>query len=238
MRETTFGGLDVRITGGPDRDGGGDGPVVVLLHGFGAPGDDLVSLWRVLDVPREVRFVFPAAPLTFDTGFGLGRAWWMIDMERMHRAILSGLLRDLSAEVPEGLAEAHAKLVAMLDEMQASLGVTGERTVLGGFSQGAMLSLDVALRTERPLGALALMSGTLIAEAEWTPLLSRRTGLRVMQSHGSSDPMLPFSIAERLRDLMKGAGMQVDWVPFRGGHEIPPTIVDHLSALVRLVKSP
>lgn len=235
MRETSFGGLDVRITGGSDRDGGGSGPVVVLLHGFGAPADDLVSLWRVLDVPSEVRFVFPAAPIVFDTGFGLGRAWWMIDMERMHRAILSGASRDLSLEVPEGLADAREKLGAMLDEVERSLGVGGERIVLGGFSQGAMLSLDLALRTDRKLGGLALMSGTIIAETEWTPLFARRAGLPVMQSHGAGDPMLPFAIAERLRDLMTGAGLALDWVPFRGGHEIPPSVVDHLGMLIERV---
>jgi phospholipase/carboxylesterase len=63
MRDETYGGLRVRVTGGRDRRGGGDGPLVVLMHGFGAPGDDLVPLARGLDVPSEVRFAFPEAPL-------------------------------------------------------------------------------------------------------------------------------------------------------------------------------
>ena len=95
--------------------------------------------------------------------------------------------------------------------------------------------LDVALRTDRKLGGLALMSGTLIAEHEWTPLFAARKDLAVMQSHGTGDPMLPFASAERLRDLMTGAGLAVEWVPFRGGHEIPPSVVDQLGALVRRV---
>ena len=58
MKVDTFGGLTVRLTGGADRDGGGSGgTVVVLLHGFGASGSDLVPLWRVLDVPETTRFV-------------------------------------------------------------------------------------------------------------------------------------------------------------------------------------
>ena len=68
MRVHTYGGLEVHIAGGPDREGGGNGPVVILLHGFGAPGDDLVSLWRMLRVPDAVRFVFPVAPLKLDDG--------------------------------------------------------------------------------------------------------------------------------------------------------------------------
>ena len=61
MRQERFGGLNVRITGGTDGKGGGRGPLVLLLHGFGAPGDDLVSLADVLNVPTGTRFVFPKA---------------------------------------------------------------------------------------------------------------------------------------------------------------------------------
>src|ERR1700741_2128069 len=99
MRTAQWAGLEVWIVGGSDREGGGDGPVVVLMHGFGAPGDDLAQLWRVMDVPREVRFVFPAAPLAPRefAPFG-GRAWWMIDVAALQR----GAARDRSGETPQG----------------------------------------------------------------------------------------------------------------------------------------
>src|SRR3954464_13926874 len=83
MRKEQFGELSARVTGGVDGRGGGDGPVVVLLHGFGAPGDDLVDLTTFLHVPAEVRFVFPEAPLLLDGG--PGRAWWMLDMALFER---------------------------------------------------------------------------------------------------------------------------------------------------------
>lgn len=233
MRETRLGSLDVRICGGTDREGGGDGPVVVLLHGFGAPGDDLVPLWRALDVPREVRWVFPAAPLTLPSmGFGMeSRAWWMIDMLALERSIARGEERDLSNERPEGLEEARAKVLEMLDALDGALGPSA--LLLGGFSQGAMLSLDVALHTDRSLAALTLLSGTLLNEAEWGPLLPARAGLPVLQSHGRGDPLLSFSMAERLRDRMSSAGLAVDFVPFSGGHEIPASALAKLQALVR-----
>ena len=72
MNRTILGGLHAVVTGGTDGQGGGDGPVVVLLHGFGAPGDDLVPLTRFLAVPRAVRFVFPAAPLLSAAGLRAG----------------------------------------------------------------------------------------------------------------------------------------------------------------------
>ena len=69
MREERLAGLQTVITGGTDGVGGGDGPVVVLLHGFGAPGAALVPLAGALPVPDGTRFVFPAAPLSLAPSF-------------------------------------------------------------------------------------------------------------------------------------------------------------------------
>lgn len=235
MRETRLGPLDVRICGGADREGGGEGPVVVLLHGFGAPGDDLVPLWRAVDVPREVRWVFPAAPLSLPSmGFGMeSRAWWMIDMVALERSIALGEERDLSQDHPEGLDDARAKVLEMLDALDGALAPSS--LVLGGFSQGAMLALDVALHTERELAGLVQLSGTLLNESEWAPLLPARAGLPVLQSHGRADPLLSFAMAETLRDRLTSAGLEVDFVPFSGGHEIPGAVLDRLQALIRRV---
>ena len=75
MREEQIGGLRARMTGGTDGKGGGQGPLVLLLHGFGAPGDDLVPLADVLNVPAGTRFVFPEGPLSLSFGPGDARAW-------------------------------------------------------------------------------------------------------------------------------------------------------------------
>ncbi len=227
MRHEQLGGLTTRIVGGTDRRGGGKGPVVVLLHGFGAPGDDLVPLWEALAAPAGTRFVFPEGRLSIP--FGPGRAWWMIDLEKIEQDRAAGRMRDPSNETPPGLAEARARVVAFLDELDRRLAVDPRLVVLGGFSQGAMLSCDVALRTARPLAGLALLSGTLLCKSEWIPLMGKRRGLPVLQSHGSDDPLLPFSLAEHLRALLTQAGMAVDWVPFKGGHEIPPMVMAGLS---------
>ncbi|GMV17446.1 MAG: hypothetical protein HS104_12255 [Polyangiaceae bacterium] len=231
MREAVFGSLRVRLAGGSDREGGGSGPLVVLLHGFGAPGSDLVPLWRELSPPPGTRFAFPEAPL----GLGLddARAWWMIDMLKLEAALSRGELRDLTRDVPDGIAEARALVSEMLDGLERELGVEGSRVVLGGFSQGAMLALDVALRSERPLAGLVLLSGTLLAEDEWLPLMPKRAGLPVLQSHGRLDPLLPFAIAERLRDELARAGLPVKFIPFNGGHEIPGSALDGLDQFLR-----
>ena len=225
MRVVDMAGLKVRITGGTDREGAGDGPLVVLFHGFGAPGDDLVSLARVLRAPPGTRFAFPEAPLSLAAlGMPQGRAWWMIDMARMQRVRTPSAIEQMSTEVPDGLAATRDKVVATLDALDAALHPS--KVVLGGFSQGAMLSVDVALRTTRPLAGVVVMSGALIARAEWEALAPKRAGLRVVQSHGNRDPILPFVAGERLAELLKSAGLVQTWVPFSGEHAIPPVVVD------------
>jgi phospholipase/carboxylesterase len=201
----------------------------VLLHGFGAPGDDLVSLQRVMRVPRETRFVFPAGPIALDMMPG-ARAWWNIDMMRLQSAMERGDLRDLSTEEPEGMDEARAKIDALLGELEEKF--APRALVLGGFSQGAMLSCDVALRTERRLDGLVVLSGTLLAKDAWVPKMSRLANKPIFQSHGSNDPLLPFALAEELQHALATAGARTTWVPFRGGHEIPGPVVDRLGAFL------
>ena len=104
MRRIEVEGISVCVTGGTDREGGGDGPLVVLLHGFGASGEDLVPLHRQLQMPEGVRFAFPAAPL--DLGAELGRpyagarAWWLIDLSAFEAASRGEPRPDRSSEVP------------------------------------------------------------------------------------------------------------------------------------------
>lgn len=233
MNRARLGPLDAVVAGGDDREGGGDGPVVVLLHGFGAPAEDLVPLWRELDVPREVRWVFPAAPLSLDEMMPGARAWWMIDLERMQRAIARGDVAELVRDVPDGLAEARAAVDALLDDVERTLRPSS--LVLGGFSQGAMVSTDVALRGARALAGLVLLSGTLLADEHWSALAPKRRGLRVLQSHGTGDPLLPFPVAEALRDRLVSAGLPVDFVAFRGGHELPGQVLDAMGRFLREV---
>jgi len=200
---------------------------VVLLHGFCSDVDDLAPFARALGV--SARFVVPHGPL--DMAPLRGRAWWRIDVDERDAAIARGEPRDLSPYVPEGLAEARRVVGELLDEIRGES--PAAPLVLGGFSQGGMLSCDVALRTEQPLAALAIFSGARIAASEWAPLLARRAGLPVFMSHGRSDPDLSFAAAEAFKDDLVAAGLRVEWCPFDGGHAIPLVV---LRAFKRFLK--
>jgi len=235
MRLLKIGQLMVRMAGGPDRQGGGDGPLVVLMHGFGAPATDLVQLHRAIQVAPEVRFAFPAAPLLLDASAPdelAARAWWMIDLMRLQSAMLRGDAELLAKETPPGLAAARAAINDMLEAFERDHGTPPDRVVLGGFSQGAMLATDVTLRAERAPAGLVILSGAPICVDDWKALAPRRAGLPVLQSHGRSDPVLPYAGAEWLRDMLEGSRLSVQFIASNGGHGIPSSVLERLGPFV------
>ena len=235
MRIAQLGGLTLRLSGGTDGKGGGNGPLVVLLHGFGAPGNDLVPLADVLDAPTGTRFVFPEGPLSLSFGPRDARAWWLIDMTRIAQDQAAGRVRDLSNEIPKGLAPARETMLAFLKEVERTFSADPRKTVLGRFSQGAMLTCDAMLHTDRPYAGLVQLSGNLLATQEWSPLMPKRKGLPVFQSHGMQDEILPYVGAERLRDALSQSGLAVEWHRFRGGHEIPEPVLQRLGVFLTKV---
>jgi phospholipase/carboxylesterase len=233
---TQIGPLRVHVAGGTDRRGGGTGPAVLLCHGFGAPGDDLVAFSRVVDAGRDVRWFFPEAPLSLDWG---GRAWWNIDMVRLQMLAMRGQRREMALETPVGLLEARAALEATIAELEKSHGVVREQLVVGGFSQGAMLTTELSLFAERPFAGLAVLSGSLLSADRWAEAVKTTgPGIRALLTHGRADPLLPFEGAEALRALLEGAGARVEWVPHNGQHEIPQVAVERLAAFARACLAP
>ncbi|MEZ4265603.1 MAG: phospholipase [Myxococcota bacterium] len=200
--------------------------MVVLCHGYGAPGHDLVGIASEILRARpalqgRVRFCFPAAPLSLGGApYFESRAWWHIDIGRFERAMMTGDMAALRGDIPEGLTAARRMLNGALEQLQQQSGLPMGRMLLGGFSQGAMLATDLTLRLDEAPAALAIFSGTMLAEAEWRRLAPRRVGLKVLQTHGRQDPILPFVSSEWVRDLLVESGLDVRYLPFDGPHTI------------------
>lgn len=238
LRRETLGGLTCRIIsqlpeGMPPK------LVVVLCHGFGAPGHDLVPIADELfdlnpALAESVEVIFPAAPLSLDElGMPGGRAWWHIDMNELIGAIEHGNLRILRDRRPEGIDEARNLLLGMLDDVRQKTGLPCSRFVLGGFSQGSMLAVEAALNLTEPPGGLCLWSSTLVSEAQWRMNATRLKGIPIVQTHGRQDPILPFAAAITLRDLLTEAGADVNFIEFNGPHTIT---LPGLEALVKLIE--
>lgn len=219
-------GLSVAITGAPP-----EAPVCILLHGYGAPGDDLVGLAGPL-AATGLRFLFPAAPLTLPAPLYGARAWWHIDWAARERQIIGQGGLDLSNETPDGMLRAREQVERLIAEACDTFATTPDRVVLGGFSQGAMLACEAALCADIRPRALVLMSPTLLCAARWRQAAKSKAETPVFVSHGRADPILPFPQTERLKDMLEGAGSAVAWVPFSGGHEIPPAVLHPLGSFL------
>jgi phospholipase/carboxylesterase len=234
--ERRIGPLTVRCTGGTDGKGGGDGPAIVLNHGFGAPGDDLVALASSIEVgplAGKLRWFFPQAHIICDYGGGaFGHAWWPIDMRRLQPGIPDRERLRAMEETPYGLDVARSHLEATL----AELDLDPKRTILGGFSQGGMLATEIQIHRAEPYAGLAILSGALLSVDRWNPAIAERgKGLRVFQSHGRQDPIIVFAAAAALRNLLQAYGADLEFVEFAGGHEIPRVVLQGLGRLVQRV---
>ena len=198
-------------------------PVVVFFHGYGANGADLAPLASELGLERPARWLFPDAPLTLDFG---GLAWFAIDVAAIEQAQRTGKAVDWSDRQPPGFDDA----AAAAEEFLAALETPLENVVLGGFSQGAMLAVELALRANVSPRGLAVLSGNLIRQKRWRELAPQRAGLKFFQSHGLADPILGYQGARRLEALLREGGLVGRLHPFEGGHAIPAQTAQALAA--------
>jgi len=177
--------------------GGSPKQLVVLLHGYGADGNDLISLgqhWRQL-LP-DAAFVSPNAPQPCaGNPFG-GRQWFELTF------------RD-PGERWRGVQWAAPALHAFLDEELASLGLTDHALALVGFSQGTMMALHVGLRRARPLAGIVGFSGLLAGPEHLAAGLVSRPPILLI--HGDSDDVIPVEALSEARSVLGAAGLAVEW---------------------------
>jgi len=193
---------------------GGDGPpTVVLLHGYGSNAEDWLQFEGKIQVPNNGRLIFPQAPLR---GFGGTRGWWWLHIEGYIPA--GERYPDFSKANPGGIKIASRLVRKLLDGVQGPI-------VLGGFSQGAMLSADIAFRTDQELAGLILLGGTTVNEEAWAEHFAGRRHLPIFIAHGREDGVLSFEKMERFQARLTAFGMNVTWMPFDGGHDIPAEVV-------------
>jgi phospholipase/carboxylesterase len=204
---------------------------VMLLHGLDMAPAQLAPIAASLKLPALI--ALPSGPVERTGG---GRAWWPVDDAARAARIEAGPA-DLHDSHPGGREHAREAVLATAHALRER--APGLPLVLAGFSQGAMLALDAVLQSPPlPVDALALWSASRLAFAEWAPALHRLRGLRVDLVHGRADANLAIAAGHSLREALADAGAQVRWLPFEGGHEIPPQAWLALRRLVREVAAP
>src|SRR6476646_8959466 len=211
---------------GPSRPplaGGTPRRLVILLHGLGADGNDLIGLqqyWARL-VP-DAEFVSPNAPFPCDMA-PYGYQWFSVQ-DRTPEAVLAGV------------RAAAPSLDAFIDEELQKRGLTESDTALVGFSQGTMMSLYVGLRRAKPLAGILGYSGRLIAPDLLAGELRSRPP--VLLVHGSDDPVVPFESLALAEAGLKGAGVPVETLICPGvQHSIDPEGLQRGGVFLRQVLS-
>lgn len=194
---------------------------VICLHGYGADMRDLAPLASELQTKRPITWFFPDAPEVLDWG---GRAWFPIDVAAFEEAQRAGTPRDLSLKEPEGLEWAREELQRFIKGLEKPW----ENIVLMGFSQGAMLAVDLALRAEAVPAGVVILSGTLVDKIKTAALAPAKKGMPFFQSHGSVDPILGFAQARALEKVLVEAGWRGQLRRFEGGHAIPAETLEGL----------
>jgi phospholipase/carboxylesterase len=177
--------------------GGAAKQLVVFLHGYGADGNDLISLcnhWR--PVLPDAAFISPNAPEPLpDAPFG-GRQWF-------------GLTFRDPQERWRGVQRAGPNLDAFLDEELAALGLGDEALALVGFSQGTMMALHVGLRRPKPMAAIVGFSGMLVEPNRLKADIRSRPP--IMLIHGDADEVIPVEALHQARAALGAAGLAVEW---------------------------
>lgn len=190
----------------PPASGGKPRRLVILLHGLGADGNDLIGLARYwARLLPDAEFLSPNAPFPCDMApYGYQ---WFSSQDRSPEAVLGGVRAAapiLDAFIDEALEERH---------------LGSAELALVGFSQGTMMSLFVGLRRAEPVAGIVGFSGRLLApELLASELRSRPPTLLV---HGTEDPVVPCSSMAAAETALKTASVPVEAVTSVGiGHSI------------------
>jgi len=205
--------LDQPLTGprfGPAA-GGAPRQLVILLHGWGADGNDLIGLAPALaPVLPNAEFLSPDAPFPCDAGFG--RQWFSLG----DRSPESGM----SEPAMTARLAAVAPLVnAFIDQALAARKVAGDKLALVGFSQGTMTALYVGLRRQTPPAGILGYSGHLVAAGELAT--QTRAKPEILLVHGEQDEILPVEASRHAEGTLKQLGYPVSAVYRPGlGHGI------------------
>lgn len=184
----------------------------MLHHGRGTDERDLLGLADLLDPAGRLHVVTPRAPLVLEGSPGYH--WYLVPR--------------VGYPDPDTFAAARQALAELHDGLWAETGIDPGRTVLGGFSMGAVMSYAMALSAERPaVAGILAFSGFVPTVEGWEPRFDDRPATRAFIAHGRRDPVIGIEFAERARQLLEAGGLAVEHHESELGHQIEP---DHLVA--------
>lgn len=203
------------------KSGGKPTSLVILIHGYGSNGADLISLAPLIQpMLPDAAFVAPNAPSALPN-MAQAYQWWPIRTFSM-------------AERAAGADAAAPDLDAFLSQELAAAGLSDDRLLLVGFSQGTMMALHVGLRRPTPLAGIIGISGMLVAPERLVGEVRSRPP--VLLIHGTADDVVPFRSLDLAANALRSAGVAVETHVSPGvGHSVGPDGLSAAAAFARRV---
>jgi phospholipase/carboxylesterase len=196
--------------------------LLVLHHGRGADENDLLGLADVLDPDRRLQVVTPGGPLTIP-GWP-GKHWYTVP--------------KVGFPDPDTFRAAYDALSRFHDETWERTGTTPEKTVLGGFSMGSVMSYSLGLGRDRPAPAgIMAFSGFIPTVEGWTPSLADRKDTEVFIAHGRRDPVMEVQFARTAKDRLEAGGLHVSYFESDAAHHIDPEHIPAATGWLRAATS-
>jgi phospholipase/carboxylesterase len=190
---------------------------LVLLHGRGVDENDLFPLLDMLDPDHRLAAFTPRAPLR-PPGH-TGNHWYVVER--------------IGHPDPETFTGTCSVLDRWLGAVAEETGVPPDRTVLGGFSQGGVMSYAMGLGPGRPRPAAILALSCFVPTVDgWPPDFTDRGGLPVYHAHGVNDPIIGIEFGRTTAELLQG-NVDLTYREHPGGHSIDPRSFDELREFVR-----
>lgn len=182
---------------------------MILLHGRGADENDLFPLFNIIDPERRLVGVTPRGPLSLPPG---GAHWYRV--------------LQVGYPDPTTFHPTYGALQGWFDALLDEAGVPIERTVVGGFSQGCVMSYALALGEDRPRPAgLLAMSGFMPTVDGFSPNLSDLASWPVLIGHGSFDPVIGVEWGRKAQERLVSAGAEVTYRESPMEHTIDPAFL-------------
>lgn len=210
-------------------------PTVILFHGYGGNSSSFSFFpFQCLQEDIIPNWIFPEGIYNAEIpsfNNSLGKAWFPLKISTLQSAIASNDPQKILSAFPLDLS----KIISLINEMLRDIDVAPKKIILGGFSQGAILSTELFLTSILDYSSLVIMAGTLINKSSWNLLAPNKAGCPFLQTHGKNDNILPWSLAKELECLLINNGLKGKLNSFNGGHEIPESFFSDMKNLITKV---
>lgn len=193
--------------------------LVILLHGWGANCQDLPPIAAMMDL-GAYQLVFPEAPF-FHPYSAAGKMWYAFPDN--YSFFGSPEFSDRA-----DLVSSRQQLLDFITAQTEIAGIPLAKTILGGFSQGGAMTLDVGSRL--PLAGLMVLSGYLHA-----PLVPTVTLPPTLVIHGTQDTVVPLRSAHQVRDRLQALQVPLQYEEYNMGHEIQPSVLERIQTFIKEV---